>query len=100
MVVLRYKTEYLSLKFYWIGWKWGYAIMKIRDSNNEIKYRLSKCKIENGFPETEMYEWEDVEIENMEYLTQPNHINFKTKQEVETCFNAILNQFDEEILLD
>ena len=97
MVEFNIGTKYNSLSFYWIGWKWGYAIMKIVDSNNEIKIRLSKCKIVDDFPETAMYEWEDVDpmyIVNKN-ITQVNHINFKTIEEMEACFSAVRDAFQE-----
>lgn len=98
MVGSEYRTEYLSLAFYWIGWKWGYAIMKIKDSNNDIKIRLSKCKILEGFPETSMFEWEELDVSNLSYLTQVNHINFKKKQEVESCFLTLLEELEEGLI--
>jgi len=97
MVEFIFDTKYISLSFYWIGWKWGYAIMKIVDSNNETKIRLSKCRIVDNFPETTMYEWEDVDpsyVENKN-ITQVNHINFKTVEEVEACFTAIKEAFQD-----
>ena len=97
MVEFNFGTKYISLSFYWIGWKWGYAIMKINDSNNETKIRLSKCKIVDNFPETTMYEWEDVDpiyVENKN-ITQVNHINFKTIEEMEACFTAVRETFQE-----
>ncbi len=97
MVEFIFGTKYISLSFYWIGWKWGYAIMKIVDSNNETKIRLSKCKIVDNFPETTMYEWEDVDpiyVVNKN-ITQVNHINFKTVEEMEACFTAVREAFQE-----
>ena len=83
---LVFDTTYLSLSFYWIGWKWGYAIMKIVDSNDEIKIRLSKCRILRDFPETEMYEWEDIDPIHINSLKQSNHVNFKSEREVDAIF--------------
>ena len=95
MGLITSSSDYLSLQFYWIGWKWGYAVMKIIDSNNITKIRLSKCKIQESFPETTMYEWEEVDPVNIDYLKQPNHINFKSIEEMETCFSALREEFNE-----
>ena len=97
MVEIIFGTKYNSLSFYWIGWKWGYAVMKIIDSNNETKIRLSKCKIVDHFPETTMYEWEDIDpiyVANKN-ITQVNHINFKTIEEMEACFTGVREAFQE-----
>ena len=72
-------TTYKKIFFYWIGWKWGYAIMPIIDNYGEEKLRLIKCKIYEGFPETTMYEWEEVPVDYINYLNQSNRINFKRK---------------------
>lgn len=92
---LVFGSRYVSLSFYWVGWKWGYAIMKIIDLNNVVKIRLLKCKMLDNFPETTMYEWEEVDPVNIDYLTQPNHINFKSIEEMETCFSVVREEFNE-----
>jgi len=79
-------SRYLSLSFYWIGWKWGYAIMKIIDSNNEEKLRLSKCRILSGFPKAVMYEWVDIDPIYVNSLKQANHVNFKSEREISLRF--------------
>ena len=44
---LVFGSRYVSLSFYLVGWKWGYAIMKIIDLNNAVKNRLLKCKMQD-----------------------------------------------------
>lgn len=83
---LIFGSRYLSLSFYWIGWKWDYAIMKIIDSNNEEKLRLSKCRILTGFPKTVMYERVDIDPIYVNSLKQANHVIFKSEREIDVCF--------------
>lgn len=92
---ISYKTDYESLSFYYIGGLWGYAVMKIVDSNEEYKIRLSKCKKKSGFPETEKFIWVELDPENVDYLSQVNHINFKNVDVMEACFKKILKEFDD-----
>ena len=92
---LVFGSRYVSLSFYWVGWKWGYAIMKIIDLNNAVKNRLLKCKMQDNFSETTMYEWKEVDPVNIDYLTKPNHTNFKSIEEMETCFSALREEFNE-----
>ncbi|KKM81877.1 hypothetical protein LCGC14_1325360 [marine sediment metagenome] len=69
--------------------------MKIIDSNNITKIHLSKCQVQEIFPESTMYKWEEVDPINIYYLSQPNHINFKTIEELEACFSALRKEFRE-----
>ena len=80
------ETRYDNLSFYWLGWNWGYAIMLIMDTNREFKVRLAKCKKLTNFPKTEMYKWENVDEKKIANLSQVNHINFKTFEELKACF--------------
>jgi len=93
-----YDNEVLALFFYWIGWSWGWAIKIIRDSNMETKIRLTKCKKENEFPETKMYEWEEIDPDEINNLKEAGgHVNFKKKWELEECFSKLEELFDEEL---
>ena len=40
----KYETEYEGLQFYYIGGLWGFAIMRLKDANGDVKIRLAKCK--------------------------------------------------------
>lgn len=71
---LVFSSRYVSLSFYWVGWKWSYAIMKIIDLNNAVKNRLFKCKMQDNFSETTMY---------------------KSIEEMETCFSVVREEFNE-----
>lgn len=86
-------TEFLSLKFYWIGWKWGYAIMHIRDTNGDSKIRLAKCQKNRNFPDTEMYGWTKIDPYEIDNITQIQKINFKTLDELEACFDELKKDF-------
>ena len=92
MVYITEFTEYHSFSFYWIGWRWGYAIMHIRDTKEVLKIRLAKVKIKRNFPETKMFEWVDLDPNEIINLTQVQKINFKTEREVIACFR-ILRRF-------
>jgi len=88
-------NDFLSLKFYWFGWKWGFAIMEIRDSRGEHKIRLSKCQKLDNFPETEMFSWVEVDESEMENLKQSGgHINFKSRDNLLACFEKLLEVFE------
>jgi len=82
-------TIYTKLLFYWKGWRWGFAIMHIEDSNGEEKIRLAKCKVEVGFPKTTMYEWEEIPVYYITNLIQSNKINFKSKDNLEDIFELL-----------
>ena len=82
-------TEFYSLNFYWIGWKWGYAVMRILDTNGVSKLRLAKCMIKREFPETEMYEWVKLDSKEVGNLKQIQKINFKSLDELEACFKEL-----------
>ena len=87
-------NDFLDLKFYWIGWKWGWAISKIKDSNGEIKVRLMKCKKLDDFPETEMFEWEELDPSERENLNiSGGRINFKNEEELMACFSELIEVF-------
>lgn len=88
-------NDFLSLKFYWFGWRWGFAIMELIDSNGEHKVRLAKCKKNRDFPETEMFSWEDVNEFEIVNLTQSGgHINFKSRDNVVACFEEVIEMFE------
>jgi hypothetical protein len=92
---ISYKTEYESLSFYYIGGRWGYAVMKIVDSNDEYKIRLSKCRKKSGFPETDKFKWVEVDPENIDNLSQVNHINFKNVDAMEACYEKLVKEFED-----
>lgn len=73
----KYKSDYLSLQFYSIGGKWGYAIMRLKDSSSVEKVRLAKCKKLDEFPSTKKYEWTEVPVVHVKDLSQVQKINFK-----------------------
>ncbi len=83
------------LSFYWKGWQWGYAIMRIRDTNGDVKLRLAKCKKHHGFPKTIMHEWDRIDESEIENLSQVNHVNFKTVEELKACYLRLLEEFQE-----
>ena len=89
-----YDTYYESLNFYWIGGLWGYAVMRIRDENDEVKMRLSKCKKNKEFPKTEKFEWQEVDVEHVKDFKQVNHINFKNAEEFTACYEKGLKEFE------
>jgi len=51
--------------------------------------------MQDNFSETTMYEWKEVAPVNIDYLTNPNHTNFKSIEEMETCFSALREEFNE-----
>ncbi len=73
----KYKSDYLSLQFYSIGGRWGYAIMRLEDSSKVAKVRLAKCKKTEAFPSTKKYEWEEVPVAHVNDFSQVQKINFK-----------------------
>jgi len=90
-----YGNDFLDLDFYWIGWSWGWAILTLRDANGEIKVRLAKCKKDREFPETQMFEWGELNPEEKENLTESGgHVNFKNMKEVEACFSKLRERFE------
>ena len=72
-----YKSEYKKLSFHSIGGLWGFAVIVFEDNLGIQKVRLAKCKKKQEFPKTKKYVWEDVDPENMQYLSQVQKINFK-----------------------
>ena len=89
------ETIYYSLSFYWKWWQWGYAIMRIRDTNGDVKLRLAKCKKHHGFPKTIMHEWDRVDESEIENLSQVNHVNFKTVEKLKACYLRLLEEFQD-----
>ncbi|TFF63640.1 MAG: hypothetical protein EU521_00860 [Promethearchaeota archaeon] len=90
---MSYTTNYESLNFYYIGGLWGYAVMSIADENGERKVRLSKCKKQKEFPETAKFEWVEVDPSEVSNLSQVNHINFKSEDEINACFSKLQTEF-------
>lgn len=91
--IMTYTTNYESLYFYYIGGLWGYAVMVIVDENGERKIRLSKCKKQKEFPETAKFEWMEIDTSEISNLSQVNHINFKSKEEMDACFSKLQIEF-------
>ncbi len=75
---MEYKTEYLELRFLSIGGYWGFASIKIRDTNGTVKIRLAKCKKKStNFPKTQKYLWQKIDVSEISNLSQVQRINFK-----------------------
>ena len=92
----QYKSEYQSLSFYYIGGKWGYAIIRLKDSSNVEKVRLAKCKkTSDDFPSTKKYTWEDIPVEHVEHMSQVQKINFKPTDN----FANLAKKIEEELAL-
>ncbi|RLI70393.1 hypothetical protein DRO91_01730 [Candidatus Heimdallarchaeota archaeon] len=89
-----YASDYLSLQFYSIGGKWGYAIIRLQDSNKELKVRLVKAKKLDDFPATKKYTWEEVPVEYIKNLSQVQKINFKPTDNFQIIANKILEELD------
>ena len=89
-----YANDYLSLQFYSIGGKWGYAIIRLQDSNKELKVRLVKAKKLDDFPVTKKYTWEEVPVEHIKNLSQVQKINFKPTDNFQIIANKILEELD------
>mgnify|MGYP006295798735 CR=1 FL=1 len=94
-IILSYETTYISLSFLGIGGRWGYAVMRIEDSNGQEKLRLAKCKTTWDFPETEDWVWEDVDPVYIDELSQVNHINFKSEEGIAMVFDKLLEEYEE-----
>jgi len=92
---LSYETTYISLSFLGIGGRWGYAVMRIEDSNGQEKLRLAKCRKTWDFPETENWVWEDVDPYYIDELSQVNHINFKSEEGISMAFEKLLEEYDQ-----
>lgn len=90
-----YKSEYQSLSFYSIGGLWGYAMIRLLDSNKEMKLRLAKCKKTQDFPATKKYTWEEVPVENMEHLSQVQKINFKPTDNFPVLAEKVIQELEE-----
>jgi hypothetical protein len=88
----KYKSEYKKLSFYSIGGLWGYAIMRLVDSNKVMKLRLAKCKKQEEFPQTKKYEWEEVDVKHVEHFSQVQRINFKPTDNFENIAEAIVKE--------
>lgn len=91
----KYKSEFTKLRFYYIGGLWGYAIIRLIDSNKEVKVRLAKCKKKKEFPRTEKYKWEDVPAEHVENLSQVQKINFKPTDNFDNIAKEIVKELEE-----
>ena len=91
----QYKSEFTKLKFYSIGGLWGYAIIRLIDSNKEVKVRLAKCKKKKEFPRTEKYKWEDVPAEHVKDLSQVQKINFKPTDNFDNIAKEIVKELEE-----
>ena len=92
----KYNSEYKSLKFYYLGGLWGYAIIHLIDSKGIPKVRLAKCKkANNNLPETDKFQWEELDVNHLYDgdLKQINRISFKRKEEVEDCFDQLMDEF-------
>ncbi|MCE7745938.1 MAG: hypothetical protein GPJ52_12470 [Candidatus Heimdallarchaeota archaeon] len=91
----KYKSEFTKLRFYSIGGLWGYAIIRLIDSNKEVKVRLAKCKKKKEFPRTEKYKWEDIPAEHVENLSQVQKINFKPTDNFDNIAQEIVKELEE-----
>ncbi|NPE09565.1 MAG: hypothetical protein GNW80_14860 [Asgard group archaeon] len=91
----QYKSEFTKLRFYYIGGRWGYAIIRLIDSNKEVKVRLAKCKKQEAFPRTEKYKWEDVPTEHVKDLSQVQKINFKPTDNFDNIAKEIVKELEE-----
>lgn len=91
----KYKSEFRKLRFYSIGGLWGYAIIRLIDSNKEVKVRLAKCKKKKEFPRTEKYKWEDVPAEHVANLSQVQKINFKPTDNFDNIAKEIVKELEE-----
>ena len=89
----KYKTNYESLQFYYIGGRWGYAIMRLVDSKKDVKIRLAKCKKNDEFPQSKKYEWTEIPIEHVNNLSQVQKINFKPTDQ----FPILAKKIEEEL---
>ena len=88
----KYKSEYQSLSFYSIGGKWGYAIIRLMDSNKILKVRLAKCKKGEEFPPSKKYEWTDIPVEHVEHMSQVQKINFKPTDNFQNLADKIIKE--------
>ena len=90
----KYKSDYLSLQFYSIGGKWGYAILRLKDSSNVEKVRLAKCKKLDEFPPSKKYEWTEVPVVHVKDLSQVQKINFKPTDNFANLAKKIEEELD------
>ncbi|TET29806.1 MAG: hypothetical protein E3J70_05990 [Candidatus Heimdallarchaeota archaeon] len=91
----KYKSEFTKLRFYYIGGRWGYAIIRLIDSSKEVKVRLAKCKKQEAFPKTEKYKWVDVPAEHVKDLSQVQKINFKSTDNFDNIAKEIVKELEE-----
>lgn len=91
----KYKSEFTKLRFYSIGGLWGYAIIRLIDSNKEVKVRLAKCKKQEDFPQTDKYKWTDVPAEHVKNLSQVQRINFKPTDNFDNIAKEIVKELEE-----
>ena len=95
VIKISYENDFLDLDFYWIGWSWGWAISTLRDPNGEIKVRIAKVKKNNEFPETEMFDWDELNPREKANLKESGgHVNFKNIREVEAVFSKLREKFE------
>ncbi|MBN1328684.1 MAG: hypothetical protein JXA54_04345 [Candidatus Heimdallarchaeota archaeon] len=87
-----YQSTYQSLLFYSIGGLWGYAIMRLIDSNKEEKVRLAKCKKTENFPSTEKYTWAEIPVEHVTNLSQVQKINFKPTDNFQLLAEKVIDE--------
>lgn len=91
----KYKSEFTKLKFYSIGGKWGYAIIRLIDANKEVKVRLAKCKKGDEFPATKKYEWTDVPAKHVYDLSQVQRVNFKPTDNFDNIAKEVIKELEE-----
>lgn len=87
-----YQSTYQSLHFYFIGGKWGYAIMRLMDSNKEEKVRLAKCKKLDSFPNSKKYAWAEIDVEHVKNLSQVQKINFKPTDNFQLLAEKVIEE--------
>ena len=91
----KYKSEYTKLSFYYIGGKWGYALIRLIDSNKAVKLRLAKCKKQDDFPKTDKYKWVEVPAKHVYDLSQVQKINFKPTDNFDNIAKEIVKELEE-----
>jgi hypothetical protein len=91
----KYKSEYTKLMFYYIGGKWGYALIRLIDSSKEVKLRLAKCKKQEEFPKTDKYKWTEVPAKHVYDLSQVQKINFKPTDNFDNIAKEIVKELEE-----
>jgi len=64
-------------------------------NNDVIKIRLAKCKKKRGFPKSERFQWQEVDVDHIDDFSQVNHINFKNPEEFTACYEKVLEEFED-----